>query len=74
LVGPVGVVELFVLVQGVEPGLGSVAVGEKISMPAQDCSRAYQQSDLVKRLDRESVQQCREERSVAGGETRPSRA
>ncbi|MBB5801085.1 hypothetical protein F4560_000853 [Saccharothrix ecbatanensis] len=37
-------------------------------MPLKHCLRAYQQSEPTKRIDRKSAQQCREERSVAGGE------
>lgn len=49
-------------------GFGCVAAGDEVSVPAQDCLWAYQQSESTKRLHRESVQQGREQGPVAGGE------
>jgi len=52
------------------PGPGSVAARAEAAVPSQRRLRAYRQSEPMKRGGRESVQQYREERPVAGGEPR----
>ncbi len=51
-----------------------MVVREQVPVPAQHRLRAYQQPDPTKRLHRDPVQQCREERPVAGREAWPGLA